>query len=101
MLTAGGRGLGDFGQILPVIDRMVAEERPLSDTALLAAILLPKIMLRRMDIEAVKGPLTRPAIEVMIQEEVAPFLQRLARSNLRSPPVVHAPTRFPPLSQPR
>ena len=33
MLTAGARGLGDFGQILPVIDRMVAaERRDLPDT---------------------------------------------------------------------
>jgi poly(A) polymerase len=101
MLTAGARGLGDFGQILPVIDRMVAEERPLSDTALLAAILLPKIMLRRMDIEAVKGPMTRPAIELMIQEEIAPFFQRLTLSNLRSQQVVHALTGFQRLCEPR
>jgi poly(A) polymerase len=101
MLTAGARGLGDFGQILPVIDRMVAEERPLSDTALLAAILLPKIMLRRMDIEAEKGPMTRPAIEVMIQEEVAPFFQRLTLSNLRSQQVVHALAGFQRLCEPR
>lgn len=101
MLTAGARGLGDFGQILPVIDRMVAEERPLSDTALLAAILLPKIMLRRMDIEAEKGPMTRPAIELMIQEEVAPFFQRLTLSNLRSQQVVHALAGFQRLCEPR
>jgi len=101
MLTAGARGLGDFGQILPVIDRMVAEERPLSDTSLLAAILLPKIMLRRMDIEAEKGPMTRPAIELMIQEEVAPFFQRLTLSNLRSQQVVHALTGFQRLCEPR
>ncbi len=101
MLTAGARGLGDFGQILPVIDRMVSEERPLSDTSLLAAILLPKIMLRRMDIEAEKGPMTRPAIELMIQEEVAPFFQRLTLSNLRSQQVMHALTGFQRLCEPR
>ncbi|HYQ84224.1 MAG TPA: polynucleotide adenylyltransferase PcnB, partial [Rubrobacter sp.] len=33
MLTAGLRGMGDFGQILPVMDRMVAEGRELSDSA--------------------------------------------------------------------
>jgi poly(A) polymerase len=102
MLTAGARGLGDFGQILPVIDRMVAEERPLSDTALLAAILLPKIMLRRMDVEAMNnGPMTRPSIELMIQEEVAPFFQRLTLSNLRAQQVVHALTGFQRLCEPR
>jgi poly(A) polymerase len=102
MLTAGARGLGDFGQILPVIDRMVAEERPLSDTALLAAVLLPKIMLRRMDIEAMDNrPMTRPAIELMIQEEVAPFFQRLTLSNLRAQQVVHALTGFQRLCEPQ
>src|SRR4029079_11710942 len=44
MLAAGERGLGNFGQILPVIDRMVGEGRELPDTGLLAALLLPKVM---------------------------------------------------------
>ncbi len=102
MLTAGARGLGDFGQILPVIDRMVAEERPLSDTALLAAVLLPKVMLRRMDVEAVAGrPMARSAIELMIQEEVAPFFQRLTLSNLRVQQVTHALVGFQRLCEPR
>src|SRR5947209_852275 len=102
MLTAGERGLGDFGQILPVIDRMVAEERPLSDTALLAAVLLPKVMVRRMDVEAMAGrPMSRPAIELMIQEEVAPFFQRLTLSNLRAQQVTHALIGFQRLCEPR
>jgi poly(A) polymerase len=101
MLSAGARGLGDFGQILPVIDRMVAQDRPLSDTALLAALLLPKIMLRRMDIEAQDGrPMSRPAIEVMIQEELAPFFSRLTLSNLRSQQVFHALLGFQRLCEP-
>jgi poly(A) polymerase len=102
MLTAGERGLGDFGQILPVIDRMVAEERPLSDTALLAAVLLPKVMVRRMDVEAIDNrPMSRPAIEAMIQEEVAPFFQRLTLSNLRAQQVTHALLGFQRLCEPR
>ena len=102
MLTAGTRGLGDFGQILPVIDRMVAEERPLSDNTLLAALLLPKVMLRRMDIEAMDGrPMTRAALEVMIQEEVAPFFARLTLSNLRVQQVLHALVGFQRLCEPR
>jgi len=102
MLTAGARGLGDFGQILPVIDRMVAEERPLSDTSLLAALLLPKVMLRRLDIEAMDGrPMSRGAIEVMIQEEVAPLFLRLTISNLRAQQVLHALVGFQRLCEPR
>src|SRR5262249_39373883 len=38
MVAAGARGLGDFGQILPVIDRLVKDGRELSDTALLSAL---------------------------------------------------------------
>ncbi|HEY0554765.1 MAG TPA: polynucleotide adenylyltransferase PcnB [Thermoanaerobaculia bacterium] len=101
MLSAGARGLGDFGQILPVIDRMVAQDRPLSDTGLLAALLLPKVMLRRMDIEAQDGkPMSRPAIEVMIQEELAPFFARLTLSNLRAQQVYHALMGFQRLCEP-
>src|SRR4029078_9171790 len=33
MLAAGERGLGEFGQILPVIDRMVSEGRELAGNA--------------------------------------------------------------------
>jgi poly(A) polymerase len=102
MLTAGARGLGDFGQILPVIDRMVAEDRPLSDTTLLAALLLPKVMLRRIDVEAMDSrPMTRAALEVMIQEEVAPFFARLTLSNLRVQQVLHVLVGFQRLCEPR
>jgi poly(A) polymerase len=102
MLTAGARGLGDFGQILPVIDRMIAEDRPLSDTALLAALLLPKIMVQRVDVEAMNGrPMSRAAIDGMIQEEITPFFQRLTLSNLRSQQVLHALTGFQRLCEPR
>jgi poly(A) polymerase len=101
MLTAGARGLGDLGQILPVIDRMVAADRPLPDTGLLAALLLPKVMLRRLDIEAQDGrPMSRPAIETMIQEEIAPFFSRLTLSNLRAQQVFHALMGFQRLCEP-
>ncbi|MFL6194110.1 MAG: polynucleotide adenylyltransferase PcnB [Thermoanaerobaculia bacterium] len=102
MLSAGARGLGDFGQILPVIDRLVASDRPLSDTGLLAALLLPKVMLRRMDVEAQSGrPMSRSAIEILIQEETAPFFSRLTLSNLRSQQVIHALIGFQRLCEPQ
>src|SRR5436305_6360919 len=91
MLAAGQRGMGDFGQILPVIDRMVAQSRDLPDTGLLAALLLPKVMVRRDEIEAAqKRPMTRPALEVMVQQEVEPFLSRFTVSNLKSQQIIHA-----------
>ena len=101
MLTAGARGLGDFGQILPVIDRMVAQDRPLSDTGLLAALLLPKMMLRRMDIEAQDGPADEPAGDRGDDPGGAgAFFARLTLSNLRSQQVFHALLGFQRLCEP-
>jgi poly(A) polymerase len=101
MLAAGQRGMGDFGQILPVIDRMVAEGRTLPDTALLAALLLPKVMIRRDDVEAVqKRPMSRPALELLVQEEVAPFLARFTVSNLKSQQITQALIGFQRLCEP-
>jgi poly(A) polymerase len=101
MLTAGSRGLGDFGRILPAIDRKVAQGKPLSDTGLLAALLLPKVMLRRHDVEAMhQRPMSRAAIEVLVQEEVAPFLGRFTLSNVRAQQIQHALTGFNRLCEP-
>lgn len=101
MLTAGRRGMGEFGQILPVIDRMVAEGRQLSDSALLAAVLLPKVMLRRDDIEALnQRPMSRSAIEVMVEEEISSFLARFTVSNLKSQQITQALIGFQRMLEP-
>ena len=101
MLTAGQRGLGDFGQILPVVDRLVAAGRELPDSALLASLLLPKVMLRRDDIEALdRKPMSRSAIEVMVQEEIQPFLARFTVSNLKSLQITQALIGFQRLCEP-
>jgi poly(A) polymerase len=101
MLAAGERGLGNFGQILPVIDRMVGEGRDISDTAFLAALLLPKVLLRRYDVEAIdQRPMSRAALAQLIQEEVAPFLARFTVSNLKSQQVLQALMGFQRLCEP-
>jgi poly(A) polymerase len=101
MLTAGQRGMGDFGQILPVIDEMVADGRTLPDSALLASVLLPKTMLRRDDIEALNHkPMSRTEIEIMVQEEIQPFLARFTVSNLKSLQVTQALIGFQRLCEP-
>ena len=93
---------GNFGQILPVIDRMVAAGRELTDTGLLAALLLPKVMLRRDDIEALdQRPMSRTAIELLVQEEVAPFLARFTVSNLKSQQIIQSLIGFQRLCEPR
>ncbi len=102
MVAASERGLGNFGQILPVVDRMVRAGRQLSDIGLLAALLLPKVIVRRYDIEALdQRPMSRSAIEVMIQEEVTPFLSRFTVSNLKSQQIVQALVGFQRLCEPK
>src|SRR4029077_6365688 len=101
MLAAGERGLGNFSQILPVIDRMIGAGRELPDTALLAALLLPKVLLRRYDVEAIdQRPMSRDALAALIEEEVAPFLARFTVSNLKSQQVLHALIGFQRLCEP-
>ncbi|MFL6197690.1 MAG: polynucleotide adenylyltransferase PcnB [Thermoanaerobaculia bacterium] len=102
MVAAGERGLGDFGQILPVVDRMVRSGRQLSDIGLLASLLLPKVVLRRYDIEALdQRPMSRSAIDTLVQEEVAPFLARFTVSNLKSQQIVQALIGFQRLCEPK
>jgi len=102
MLAADQRGLGDLGQILPVIDRLISSGRELPDTVLLAALLLPKIMLRRDDIEGIgQRPMSRAAIEELVDEESAPLLARFTVSNLKSQQIRRGLVGFFRLCEPR
>ncbi len=77
--------LGDFGQILPTLDRKVAAGRKVSDGGLLAALLLPSVLLRRFDIEAVgQRPLRRLELARLVEEAAEPFLRRYALSKDRA-----------------
>lgn len=101
-VAAGERGLGDFEGILPQLDALVADGRKISDAALLAAFLLPRVEVRRHDVEAVGGrPLSRAAVEQLIREEVAPFFERFTLSRVRSQEVVWALVGFERLCEPR
>jgi poly(A) polymerase len=102
MLAADDRGLGSFGQILPVIDRLITSGRELPDTALLAALLLPKIMLRRDDVEAIdQRPMSRAGLEELVDEESSPLLARFTLSNLKAQQIRHALVGFFRLCEPR
>jgi hypothetical protein len=69
----------------------VAEARQLSETGLLAALLLPGILLRRYDVEAIeRRPLTRQALRELVEESVTPFFARFVLSNVKSHAVLHA-----------
>jgi len=85
MVRASERGLGEFGNILPVLDRKMRAGREVSEGGLLAALLLPAVLLRRYDIEAVgQRFLRRGELASMVEEVAQPFVDRFALSRERS-----------------
>jgi poly(A) polymerase len=101
MVAASERGLGDFGQVLPAIDGLIAEGRAPADTALLAALLLPSVLLRRLDVEALdQRPMTRAALAELVSEVVTPFCARFTLSRDRATRVERALTGFLRLCEP-
>ena len=101
MVAVEERGLGRFDKIPGSLDAMVAEGREPSDAAALAALLLPRVLLRRYDIEALdRRPMRRDAIDAMIAEVVGPFLSRLAISRDRAGKIAAALSGFQRLVEP-
>ncbi len=84
MITAAELGAGDFGGILPTLDRMVADGREMPDAVLLAAVLLPQIMLRRFEFESETGRwMSMPAYQELVQETLGSFLERFSIANFK------------------
>lgn len=101
MVGGGAGGVGDFGRLLPTVDRLVEAGRELSDATLLAVLLLPKVLQRRDDVEAVdQRPMSRAALRQLVDETVAPFAARLALSRARASQLNHALVAFHRLCEP-
>jgi len=101
MVTASSRGLGDFGSFLPAIDKLVAAGETPSDTVLLAALLLPSVLLRRYDVEAIDGrPMRRTAIDELVAEVIEPFAQRFTLPRGRGQDIHNALLTFQDLADP-
>ncbi len=101
MVAAGERGLGEFGRILPTLDEKVAAGAQVSDGALLAALLLPSLLLRRFDVEAVAGrALGRGQLSELVGEISDPFLKRFGFSRLRAQQALAALAGFLRLCEP-
>ncbi len=84
MIEAAERGAGEFGGIVPVIDRMIAEDREMPDAVLLAAVLLPQIMLRRFELESRTGQwMAVPAYVEVVQATLESFLERFSLANFK------------------
>jgi poly(A) polymerase len=98
-----GRSSGgsEFGRLLPTIDAQVSVGRPLSDATLLAVLLLPKLLQRRDDVEAIdQRPMSRAALRQLVDETVTPFAARLALSRARSTQLGQALVAFQRLCEP-
>jgi poly(A) polymerase len=100
-MVGGAAGVGDFGRLLPTVDELVQQGRPLSEAALLAVLVLPKVLQRRDDIEAIdQRPMSRAALRQLVDETVAPFATRLSLSRARASQLNHALVAFHRLCEP-
>ena len=85
VLSAREHGAGEFESIPSVIDDMVARGDKLSDAVVFGALLLPSVLLRRRDVEAVnQRPVHRTALRELTSEVLAPFVTRFALSRQRT-----------------
>lgn len=85
ILTVGDAEARGFQRIPLILDGMIAEGRNLSDSLLLGTLLLPSILLRRRDIEALnQRPIWRSALRTLTQETVSSFADRFTLSRARS-----------------
>jgi poly(A) polymerase len=101
MVAVGERGLGDFGQILPVLDRKVASGREVSDGGLIAALLLPGVLLARYDAEQKRGrALGRAELAALVRAAADPLVARLALSRERTRQTLEALEGFLRLCEP-
>ena len=101
MVQASERGLGDFGRILPTLDKKIAGGREASDGGLLAALLLPSVLLRRYDIENLaRKALRREQLAALVDEVTEPFLRRFALSRVRTQQTTDALKGFLRLCEP-
>ena len=84
ILTVGGGEAEGLQRIPAVLDEMTAEGRKLSDSFLIGALLLPSILLRRRDLEALnQRPMWRAALRSLTQETVEAFAARFSLSRAK------------------
>ncbi|MEM9291526.1 MAG: polynucleotide adenylyltransferase PcnB [Acidobacteriota bacterium] len=106
MLTAESSGFGDLTRILPVVDDCMRgdalrDQQP-SDSALVASLLLPKILVDRAQVEEERGRvLRRQEIEDRVIHCLESFLQRFALSNAKSQGLRACLVDFQRLCEPR
>jgi poly(A) polymerase len=101
MVAAREKGIGDFGNIVTVVDHWRQEGKEFSDAVLLSCLLVPGVLLRREEIEVASGKLmSRRALEHLVAEVVGPFVARFALSNQRVEQLTDAILSFSRMCEP-
>jgi poly(A) polymerase len=101
MVGTTSRDLEGFGRLLPALDRMVRDGAGFTDAALLGLLLLPKVLARREDVEALEGrPLSRAELRRLVEEIAESFSRRFQLSRNRAAQTLHALTGFLRLCEP-
>ena len=91
ILDAREHGMNTLGNILPTVDALIQDGREIPDSVLLAAILLPSILLRRYEKETSSGRfLPADKFRRVAQKVLDPFLQRFSVPNMKRAQLVQA-----------
>jgi poly(A) polymerase len=85
MIEAQDEGLGAFGRVLPVLDRVVGGVRDASDSLLLGCLLAPSVLLERHDREeSRRRPLSRAEVRSLIATAIDRLGERFSLSHARA-----------------
>jgi poly(A) polymerase len=85
MIEAESDGLGAFGRIVPVLDRVVGGVRDASDSLLLSCLLAPAVMLERHDREeSRRGALSRAEVRSVVGNAIDGLGERFSLSHARA-----------------
>ena len=77
VLSASGYGAPELERLIPAIDALVGKGREPSEASLLAALLLPSVLLRRRQVEAESGqPIQRRRLRELTEQVLTPFFAR-------------------------
>jgi len=91
MVRATEIGIGDFGNVLPVLDAMVLEEREMPDQVLLGALLLPNVLLERFERESQRdGWVKDQEFRKLVTATVESFCERFVVPNLKRTMMIQA-----------
>ncbi len=100
VLEARKHGLDDFEMLVPAIDRLVNDGCQLSDPTLLAALLLPTVLLERREVETSTGRrILRRRLRRLTEDVAAPFFSRLTLAKFKSEAALQALDTFHSLGE--